>query len=403
MLTKFEPLVSLAERYHAAYERCEHGAQEWIDGMLEIAAVLSEAREKFPADREFSHWLVDNGMDDFTPNDRAALINMGKQMQVLRDVLIEQREQVLPNTIWQKSRARFQIDLKPDSSESESPLPPISAPTPVVSEKPPVENTVKQSSVPLPARSPFKKLPRGDEVYHIYRSSKSRGEIAKAAQLKGVGKRMWQLILTCMDQGFLTPTDAEISVMTLRVLFPNSDRSYRDGFHLVSKPSLDHIENVLMPAAIANRERVIAEPHNLGSIVKEHQEKQAAIAKREKLKTEIKKLPSNEQEVTMYGVTLWPINNRFGTYNYDQLSTAIWSFNDLDTWIQPNQSPESRAICIRHSLRWNLAFLKRNYSDEEGLRMRKVYTLIGALATLMATNPDGECKSPPSPKIEETT
>jgi hypothetical protein len=108
-----------------------------------------------------------------------------------------------------------------------------------------------------------------------------------------------------------------------------------------------------------------------------------------------------EQEVVMYGVTLWPIKgNQFGEYDYDQLSTAIWSFNDLDTWIQPDQSPESRAICIRHSTRWLTEFVRRNLPDEESWRMRKVYGLISALATLMSTNPTGECRAPPSPKIE---
>lgn len=34
----------LAQRIRGAYERTEHGRQEWIEGTLELAAALAEAR-----------------------------------------------------------------------------------------------------------------------------------------------------------------------------------------------------------------------------------------------------------------------------------------------------------------------------------------------------------------------
>lgn len=63
--------------------------QEWIEGTLELAAALAEARERFKSNTEFSHWLVDAGLDHITPDDRAALINMAADIDLALIVLQE--------------------------------------------------------------------------------------------------------------------------------------------------------------------------------------------------------------------------------------------------------------------------------------------------------------------------
>ena len=61
------------ERYHAAYRRRERGREEYIEGTIELAAWFAEERDRFPANRDFSMWLTERGLDHLGANDRAAL------------------------------------------------------------------------------------------------------------------------------------------------------------------------------------------------------------------------------------------------------------------------------------------------------------------------------------------
>jgi hypothetical protein len=70
------------------------GRKEWIEGTLELAATLAEARARFPNDQKFSVWLSENGLDVLGANDRAALITMSGNIEMLRVILEEQTEHV---------------------------------------------------------------------------------------------------------------------------------------------------------------------------------------------------------------------------------------------------------------------------------------------------------------------
>jgi hypothetical protein len=50
-------LDMLAERIRVSYERTEHGRHEWIEGTLELAAALAEARNRFPSNSAFAACL----------------------------------------------------------------------------------------------------------------------------------------------------------------------------------------------------------------------------------------------------------------------------------------------------------------------------------------------------------
>lgn len=99
------------------------------DAAQELAAALAEARERFPSNKDFAVWLASNEID-IGGNDRAALILMATDLATFRDVLTEQTETLLPNTVWQKHRDRFQMDLKtpidrqPESAIAEKPIDP---------------------------------------------------------------------------------------------------------------------------------------------------------------------------------------------------------------------------------------------------------------------------------------
>lgn len=49
-----KPLDALAQRIRGAYERTERGRQEWIDGTLDLAAALADARS-----RPLEQWIDD--------------------------------------------------------------------------------------------------------------------------------------------------------------------------------------------------------------------------------------------------------------------------------------------------------------------------------------------------------
>jgi hypothetical protein len=85
----------LAERIKAAYGRIEDGKKEWIDGTLELAAALDEARARFPSDTDFGVWLVQNELDWLGKDDRAALLGMANELDLTRIVLEETKRTCL--------------------------------------------------------------------------------------------------------------------------------------------------------------------------------------------------------------------------------------------------------------------------------------------------------------------
>ena len=101
------PMNVLADKIRAAYERTENGKQEWIEGTLELGALLVEARSRFPAHQQFSLWLTEHRLNFLGENDQASLISMAAEPNILRDVLTEQSDVLHPITIWRKCRSRF--------------------------------------------------------------------------------------------------------------------------------------------------------------------------------------------------------------------------------------------------------------------------------------------------------
>jgi len=79
-------LDRIADQVRAAYERALAAEKEWIAATIELAEKLAAARARFKANRQFNHWLVENC--EFLPrNDRAALIGMGRNLELTRTVL----------------------------------------------------------------------------------------------------------------------------------------------------------------------------------------------------------------------------------------------------------------------------------------------------------------------------
>lgn len=80
----------LLERISAAYTRAMNGDREWREGTLELAEALAEARARFSDNKSFGRWLnAMPGLDDLGSDDRAALIGMGRNLDIAREILNE--------------------------------------------------------------------------------------------------------------------------------------------------------------------------------------------------------------------------------------------------------------------------------------------------------------------------
>src|SRR4051812_26809772 len=94
-------LKLLAERYRAGLKRAEGGRKEWIEGVLDMATTLAEAREQFPANQAFKEWLEEHNLHEVhNDHERAALIGMGQNLDLARSVLQETERNSL-RYIWE--------------------------------------------------------------------------------------------------------------------------------------------------------------------------------------------------------------------------------------------------------------------------------------------------------------
>jgi hypothetical protein len=102
-----EPLARIKQRIVAAHERIVRGGTDWIEGTLEIATALREARaEVGEDDRRFNHWLKFNNLDYFPKDDRAALINVGGDPELARSVQAEDPTMSF-RALWDRMRGRY--------------------------------------------------------------------------------------------------------------------------------------------------------------------------------------------------------------------------------------------------------------------------------------------------------
>lgn len=130
----------LVERYRVAFDKVKGGREQWIEGTLELAVVVAEARERFRANQDFSRWIERNGLKTISKNDLSALNNFAKDLTTARIILEQSRsiswEQIWrdrpqkrvtesrntqPRSVSRRSRRERRI---PDVMREDNPLPP---------------------------------------------------------------------------------------------------------------------------------------------------------------------------------------------------------------------------------------------------------------------------------------
>jgi hypothetical protein len=407
---------------------------QWVAATLDVAVALKAARDYCGGDdRAFGIWLVENGCDDFGHQDRAALINIGEHIEVARKVLSETTSQSV-RLIWEdevkprlltftsagKGTPGAESTQQPPENNAmtfkneeaaqnnatnvEAQLPEQVEPVAAAPKAPKAAATFapKPSSVGRPAA--YLKMPRGAEIAALFKNDGGRKRLSAIANSR-MARQQWQLLLKAADTGLLTTNDSAPKSATIRMLFPQAPVGWSKQFSLDDPKARGIIEKMLLPAMIACKDQLLADPERTPQIIAAYENAQRANRQAEKrqqvVTAAVAALGPNQQELKVFGTTVWPrLDNRQGNYDYDQVRAAIWAFRDYLNWnvlMTRDNDPASHGIRIRNSTRYFREYLTR---ADQNSPMRPVFNLIIWFSYLWANSPTGECKWPAYPHIE---
>jgi len=264
-------LDQLGERCDAAIDMTVRSRADWVNASLEIASCFAEARSRFNKTL-FTEWLDKGKRRDISREDRLALIGLGGDPNLAREVL-EKTTRNSYQYIWKEEKHRF------PAKEDVRQVTHISSVRKKKQARAPKPK--KQSNNP-PGRPwseghPFFSLPRGEEINstHINKNA-VRGIDALMNRYPDEG--VWDMIVQCYDAGFLRDTSyywnigkggIPLDVCSLKFLFPKAEGGYATKHKLDGKNSFKHIREVIIPAALENRDELLAYPGNLERIVKQ--------------------------------------------------------------------------------------------------------------------------------------
>ena len=152
----------------------DEGRKLWINGTMELALVLAEARRDYPSNIEFGVWLTGKGFgkDIINEHDRTALVEMGKHPHTTQDVLNKTQRRSW-QLIWREEiEPRFaSVSKTPQRSHNE----PQQEPSPVVEQVDPKPKISRHEQSDWKARL--------EEVYKL-KCAKFRAQVEKEYRKK---------------------------------------------------------------------------------------------------------------------------------------------------------------------------------------------------------------------------
>lgn len=81
--------TQLVERYRTIIDKIHGGRAQWIEGTLELAVFMREARIDYPDHSAFSRWLECNGLQVVSKDNRTALLWMADNLVEARELLTQ--------------------------------------------------------------------------------------------------------------------------------------------------------------------------------------------------------------------------------------------------------------------------------------------------------------------------
>lgn len=240
------------------------------------------------------------------------------------------------------------------------------------------------------SRSPFRSLPRGQEVSDIFGHQTTRVTLGRILK-RGDADDLWDLILECIDLGFCRKNTLCSRIFRANFLFQGSKALYE--IDLGWKGQRDYIRDIILPIAKACREEILAHPDQFDDIIRRGQREKVFLGQKNDLNGMAQTLPDGEVVVKAYGAMLWPTLD--GSYTYDQLCTACWYFRNMGNMLFGGV--HDTALSIRQSIKW---FSEYANHREPNPKMAKVFQIIRHLTLLWESEPTGECAWPPFPLQE---
>jgi hypothetical protein len=110
----------LAEQLRRRFTQQAAATAEWAEVTLDLAVIFAEARQMFPSNIAFGHWLVENELDKWGKDDQAALIHLGQHIELAREVMECSSSQSV-RLIWEAVQHR--LEPSPSSQRCEDDLP----------------------------------------------------------------------------------------------------------------------------------------------------------------------------------------------------------------------------------------------------------------------------------------
>ena len=379
------PMSVLVDRVCAGHQRAERGSQEWVEGVLEMASDIHEARDHFQNDdRRFGIWTIENEIDFFNQDDRNALVNMGAHLELARIVLEETQRRSF-QLIWReemKTRLEGKITrpevrgvvIRMSHSAMRDDLSPTLTPErPEIAaqETEKVDPAIPQKAEPTPTpkldlpRKEFRKrgrqaafasLPDADLVNAHMLEKQARAEFGKFVRTPK-GRPAWALLIESIETGLYgPPTRADSTTsMTVRVLLPWLPQRSFAGFHLKNPLTHKLVREVLFPM-LRERPELRETPH---LVEREFNARRRAIeedARRKskldehKAKIQAGAMAAGEQPIVAFGEPLWPPQRPDLTspYSYKELCHACWFVGYFLGIARPGWKPTETAMAGRN-------------------------------------------------------
>jgi hypothetical protein len=384
---------------------------------LEQGRIAKELRDLYPSNVEFGNecnrhaFLANKSQQEISD-----LIWLASLTDVARGNLWHEFPEVT-SAEWlrRKTREKFGADYLYDVSSTE---PSVDAPSiPSSPESSPASADTAESDLApeqkvgnqesgsvLTKRSALAHIQRGEELASVFRSEKARTMLGNFPKQRG-GKYILSLVLEALDAGLIPPNDLQPHQPTLSLLFPLAPIGFVRSYRL-DNPKLRPQIRKMLDTMIACRPKLLAEPHRIREILADYEAEQKAKIRAEvdskRRNDAIAQLVSGQQELIMFGTTVWPrLDDKQGPYDYDQIRAAIWTFRDQLAWnkITNDNSPGSIGIRIRLSMKWYNEYLMRVDPLRES-PCRRVFNLVFWLSKLYEAAPDAECKWPAYPTAE---
>jgi len=112
-------LDDVAMRLRNGHSLAESGTANWIDGSIQAALALVEGKQAFSSAVLFGQWLEKSWLDFYNKNDRAALINLGRDPIKMREILMKEDGRSY-DLIWRRHKSGY-----PPSENSEGNIIPL--------------------------------------------------------------------------------------------------------------------------------------------------------------------------------------------------------------------------------------------------------------------------------------